>query len=165
MLNALILSPARRKLKVDHLARQPLVHLRISIESVVDGAPLLLIQNDLEHLGVVLLGAHALADNLDGVREILEDGVVHGSERAAARALLGLRVAGAVGALGAGQDAARGDEEDVAVGELLLELAGQAGGAYQYDEGGVLVEGVEWRWERTAAGPCGSQPREGRGRR
>ena len=40
--------------------------------------------------------------------------------------LLGLGGAAAVAALGAGQDAALSNEEDVAVGELLLELTGQA---------------------------------------
>ena len=41
--------------------------------------------------------------------------------------LLGLRGAGAVGALGAGKDAAGSDDQDVAVGELLLELTGETG--------------------------------------
>lgn len=49
-----------------------------------------------------------------------------GSQSAAARALLGLGVAGAGGALGAGKDAARGQDQDVAVGELLLQLTGEA---------------------------------------
>ena len=48
------------------------------------------------------------------------------SERARTRALLSLCRAAAVAALRAGQDAAGGDDEDVAVGELLLELAGEA---------------------------------------
>ena len=41
-------------------------------------------------------------------------------------ALLCLRGARSVGALGAGQDAAGSDDQDVAVGELLLELTGEA---------------------------------------
>lgn len=49
-----------------------------------------------------------------------------GSECARTRTLLGLRGAAAVGALRAGEDAAGGDEEDVAVGEFLFELAGEA---------------------------------------
>ena len=40
-------------------------------------------------------------------------------------ALLGLAGAGPVGALGAGQDAAGSNDQDVAVGELLLELTGE----------------------------------------
>lgn len=48
-----------------------------------------------------------------------------GGEGAGARALLGLGCARAGGALGAGQDAAGGDDQDVAVGEFLLELTGE----------------------------------------
>ena len=48
---------------------------------------------------------------------------MHGGQGAAVRAFLGLRGAGAVRTFGAGQDAARGEEEDVAVGELLFEFA------------------------------------------
>lgn len=48
------------------------------------------------------------------------------SESTAAGTLLGLGVARAGGALGAGQDAAGGQDQDVAVGELLLELTGEA---------------------------------------
>lgn len=49
-----------------------------------------------------------------------------GSQSTRARALLLLGVAGAGRALGAGQDAARGEDDDVTVSELLLELTGQA---------------------------------------
>lgn len=49
-----------------------------------------------------------------------------GGEGAGAGALLGLGVAGAGRALGAGEDAAGGQDQDVAVGELLLELTGEA---------------------------------------
>lgn len=50
------------------------------------------------------------------------------SQSAGTGALLLLGVAGAGRALGAGQDAARSQDEDVAVGELLLQLTGQAVG-------------------------------------
>jgi hypothetical protein len=50
---------------------------------------------------------------------------VDSGESAGAGALLLLVVAAAGGALGAGKDAARGEDEDVAVGELLLELTGE----------------------------------------
>ncbi len=53
---------------------------------------------------------------------------MYGSQCSAARALLRLRCAGAVGALGAGKDATGGEDEDVAVGELLLQLTGETGG-------------------------------------
>lgn len=92
---------------------------------MVDTTTLLLVKDDLEGLGAVLLGAGALADNLDGVDEISEDGVVDSSQSAGTGALLGLGGARVDGALGAGQDAALSNEEDVAVGELLLELAGE----------------------------------------
>ena len=42
-------------------------------------------------------------------------------------ALLGLAGAGPVGALGAGENAAGSNDQDVAVRELLLELTGEAG--------------------------------------
>ena len=93
---------------------------------MVNAPPLLLIQHDLEKLAAVLLGAGPLADDFDGIDQVGEDGLVHSGERAAARALLGLRGARAVRALRSGQDAAHGQEEDLAVGELLLELARQA---------------------------------------
>lgn len=115
------------ELEGDAAAGQLAVDLRVGVEAVVDAAALLLVQDDLEGLGAVLLGAEALADDFDGVDEVGEDGVVDGRQSAAAGALLLLGVAGAGGALGAGQDAARGEDQDVAVRELLLELAGEAG--------------------------------------
>jgi hypothetical protein len=121
-----LLSIALRELKCDALARQPLVHLRVSVKSVVDTTALLLVEDDLEDLGAVLLLAETLADDFDGVDEIVENGVVDGGESSRPWALLLLSGAAAVGALGARKDAARGDDEDVAVGELLLELTGEA---------------------------------------
>lgn len=115
------------ELEGDAAAGELAVDLGVGVEAVVDAAALLLVEDDLEELVAVLLGAEALADDLDGVDEVGEDGVVDGGEGAAEGALLLLVVAGAGGALGAGQDAARGEEDDVAVRELLLELAGQAG--------------------------------------
>jgi hypothetical protein len=92
---------------------------------VVNTTTLLLVEDDLEGLGAVLLGADALADDLDGVGEILEDGVVDGSESSRTGSLLLLGVAAAGRSLGAGQDAARSEDQDVAVRELLLELTGE----------------------------------------
>jgi hypothetical protein len=51
---------------------------------------------------------------------------VDSSQSTRTRALLLLGVARASGTLGAGQDAARSEDQDMAVRELLLELAGQA---------------------------------------
>lgn len=118
---------ALRELKVDVAASQTSVDLRVGVEAVVNTAALLLVEDDLEELGAVLLGADTLADNLNGVGEILKDGVVDGSEGSRTGSLLLLGVAGAGRSLGAGEDAARGEDQDMAVGELLLELTGQAG--------------------------------------
>lgn len=147
------------ELKVDALAGEALVDLGVGVEAVVDAAALLLVEDDLEDLAAVLAGADALADNLDGVDEVVQDGVVDGGQGARAGALLRLVAARAVAALGAGQDAARGDDQDVAVRELLLELTGDA----------VVPLARCENWERrprlTAAGPCASQREGERGRR
>jgi len=119
---------ALRELEVDVAACQTAVDLRVGVEAVVNTTTLLLVEDDLEELGTVLLGADALADDLDGVGEILEDGVVDGSEGSRTGSLLLLGVAAAGRSLGAGQDAARSEDQDVAVRELLLELTGETVG-------------------------------------
>jgi hypothetical protein len=134
----LVLSGGDGELEVNTLAGQSLVDLRVGVEAVVNTTTLLLVKNDLEDLGAVLLGAHALANNLDGVDEVGKDGVVDSSQSARTRALLGLAGARAVAALGAGQDAAGSDDEDVAVRELLLELTGQAGHVLVDDRRAVM---------------------------
>ncbi len=50
---------------------------------------------------------------------------MNGGQGSAARTLLSLGSAAAVAALGAGKDAARGEDQDMAVGELLLEFTGE----------------------------------------
>ncbi|KAI9166530.1 Dynactin subunit 4 [Paramyrothecium foliicola] len=117
---------ALRELEVDVAASETSVNLGVGVQAVVNATTLLLVEDDLEGLAAVLLGAETLANNLDGVGEVAEDGVVDSSQSARTGALLLLGVAGAGGALGAGQDAARGQDQDMAVRELLLELAGQA---------------------------------------
>ena len=78
------------------------------------------------------LAAGALAGDLGGVNNVLEDGILDGGQGAGARAGGG-RAGGAL--VGVAEDGALGDDEDVAAGELLLELA---------DELLVdLVEGLE----------------------
>jgi hypothetical protein len=89
-------STALWELEVDTLACQSLVHLRVGIEPVVNTAALLLVKHNLEDLGAVFLSAHALADDLDGVDEVVEDGVVHGCECAGSWSLLLLGCAAAV---------------------------------------------------------------------
>lgn len=118
---------ALRELEVDALAGEALVDLAVGVEPVVDAATLLLIENDLEDLAAVLAGTETLANNLDGEDEVGQDGVVDSSESPGLGTLLGLRSAGAVGTLGAGENAAGSNDQDVAVGELLLELTGEAG--------------------------------------
>lgn len=117
---------ALRELEVDVAASQTTVDLRVGVQAVVNTTTLLLVEDDLEELGAVLLGADALADNLNGVGEILEDGVVDSSESSRTGSLLLLGVARAGRSLGAGEDTARGEDQDMAVRELLLELTGQA---------------------------------------
>lgn len=123
---SLVLGAALGELEHDSMAGQPTVDLAVSVQAVVDTAALLLVQDNLQGLAAILLGADALADDLDGVDEVAEDGVVDGGQSARTGTLLGLSSARVDRALGAGQDAALSNEEDVAVRELLLKLAGQA---------------------------------------
>lgn len=163
------LSAALGELENDVTAGQTTVDLAVGVETVVDTALLLLIQNNLQGLAAVLLGADALADDLDGVDEVGKDGVVDSGQSAGTGALLSLGGARVDGALGAGQDAALSNEEDVAVRELLLELAGQT-----VEKNFALVPLCPWRRETmltvdvfrlTAAGSCGSPGEWERGRR
>lgn len=117
----LVLSGAAlRELKAYPTARQPSIHLRVSIESIINTTSLLLIQNDLKNLATILLGTDALTDDLNREDEVGQDSVVHGSQCSATGALLRLRCARPVGTLGTGEDAAGGEDENMAIGELLL---------------------------------------------
>jgi len=115
------------ELEVDTLAGEALVDLAVGVEPVVDTTTLLLVKDNLEDLAAVLTGTETLADNLDGVDEVGQDGVVDSSESSRLGTLLGLRRARAVGALGAGENAAGSNDQNVTVGELLLELTGETG--------------------------------------
>ena len=97
-----------RELKSNTTASQLPVDLGVSIESVVHTSLLLLIEDNLQCLAAIFLGAETLADDLDGVDEVGEDGVVNGGECSRTGSLLGEGCSGAVGALGAGENAARG---------------------------------------------------------
>jgi hypothetical protein len=118
-------SRALGELEVDRLASEALVHLGVGVQPVVHAATLLLVEHNLQELAAVLFGAETLANDLDGVDEVSQDGIVHRGEGSRARALLGLVGARPVGALGARENAARSNEENVAVGEFLLELTGE----------------------------------------
>lgn len=102
------------------------VHVTVGIQSVVNTASLLLVQNDLEQLAAVLLGAESLADDLDWVHNIAEDGFVDSGQCAGSGSLLGLCGSASVAALWSREDAALSKEDDVTIGELLLEFTGQA---------------------------------------
>ena len=119
------------ELEVDALASEALVDLAVGVEPVVDTAALLLIEDNLEDFAAVLAGAETLADDLDRVDKVGQDSVVDSGQGSRLGTLLGLVAARAVGALGTGKNAAGGNEDDVAVRELLLELTGQAI-RYQY---------------------------------
>jgi hypothetical protein len=134
-----------RELEDNTTAGEAAVDLRVGIQPVVNTTALLLVEDDLEDLGAVLLGAEALADDLNGVDEVGQDGIVDGGESAGARALLLEGVAGAGRALGARENAASGNEEDVAVRELLLQLAGEA-------LLNLMVLSQKWDWDKDNDG-------------
>jgi hypothetical protein len=69
-----------RELEIHNAASQLAVDLRVSIESVINTTLLLLIENNLEDLGAIFLGAETLADNLNGVDEVAEDSVMDSGE-------------------------------------------------------------------------------------
>lgn len=106
------------------LACQLLIDLAERIDLIVDARALLRVQEDLDDLVAVLLGADALADDLGRVHEVGQDRFVHGCQGARAWALL----RDAAAARGEWEDAAQGNEQHVAVGELLFELACEASG-------------------------------------
>ena len=90
------------------------------------------VQVNLDDALAIDLASGALAGDLGGVNNVLEDGILDGGQGAGARAGGG-RAGGAL--VGVAEDGALSDDEDVAAGELLLELA---------DELLVdLVEGLE----------------------
>ena len=154
--NLVVRATRNGELEASHSASELPVHLGVGVESVIHTTALLLIQDDLQHLAAIFLGASSLADDLNGVDDVSEDGVVNGGQSAGTGALLLLGGAAAVGALGAGENAARGQDQDVAVGELLLELAGQAlldlveageeGDRDEDDDGALVVADLEL-WE------------------
>ena len=93
-----------------------------------------LVQVDLEEPGAVEADAGPLANNLGGVDQIVQEGVVDRDQSAGARPLL-LQLVLLPGGLG--QDLTLGNEDNVLAGELLLQLADQP----DLD----LLEGLELR--------------------
>lgn len=131
---------------------------------MINTALLLFIENDLQQLGAIFLGTETLADNLNGVDKIVEDGIVDGGQCSGTGSLLCLAGAGTVGSLGAGEDTASGEDQDMAVGELLLELTGETG-TCMLDNVSHLGVLEELRGRCTVAAPCGNPGGMGRGQR
>jgi len=63
---------------------------------VVNTSLLLLIENDLQDLAAIFLGAKTLANNFDGIDEIGKDSIVNCGECSGTRSLLSLGCTGAV---------------------------------------------------------------------
>lgn len=121
----LVLGTGLGELEANTTASELSVNLRVGVKSVVNASSLLLIKDNLQDLAAILLGAETLANNLNWVDEVGKDSIVDSSESSRTWALLGLRSAGAVGTLWAGENTAGCKDQDVAVRELLLELAGK----------------------------------------
>lgn len=117
-----IRNPADREFKIAHPPRQLPVYLRIGVKSVVHAATFFLVKYNLQYLAAVFLGANALTHNLHWVYNIGQDRIMHSRQGSRAWALLSLAGSTTVGALGAREDAAGGEDQDMAVGKLLLEF-------------------------------------------
>ena len=122
-----------------------LIHRRVGLELVLDVVLVLGVQVHLEQAGAVDGDAHALAHDVGGAADVLEHGLVHfreGTGHGADVDALALVVEAEHGALG--------DEHHVLLGELLLELADEAG--LDALHGGPAAEGHEGRRWRTSWG-------------
>lgn len=113
------------ELKGHLTAGQLLVDGRECVDFVFDGRLLVLVEMHLDQLRAVQLDANALANNLGGEHQILEDGVVDRGQRSRTWSLLLQRVACVARRLG--QNLAFANEHNVLAGEFLLELAHQTG--------------------------------------
>jgi hypothetical protein len=112
-----------RKLKAHTPSSQLSINLPISVQPVIHPTLLLLIKNDLQHFTSIFLGPNPLADNLNRIDDIGQDGIMHRSQGTGARSFLSLRGPATVGAFGTGENASGSEDENVAVGEFLFELA------------------------------------------
>lgn len=125
------------KLEGDVFSGQLSVHLTESVNLVINNGLLFGIQEDLGNLVAIDLGADTLSDNLSGVDEVVEKVLVNSGEGSGTRSLLG----DARPPRRDGEDSAEGKEDNVSVGELLLEFAGKA--LLNFVE---LLE--EWHWDK-----------------
>jgi hypothetical protein len=143
------------ELENDGLSGELLVNSAEGVDLVVNTSTLLGVEEDLDDLVAVLLGADALANDQGGEDKVLQDGIVDSGQSARTGALL----------LDTGtttwrrKNAALRDEHNVTVGELLLELTSEA-------EETISIM-IWWGKRRviTAAGPCGNPAEEGPARR
>jgi len=110
-----------RELEDNVLAGQVLVHAGECVQTIAVGL-VFVVEVHFEELGAVLADACALANNLRGEDQVVEDGLVDGRQGAAAGAQL-LELARVARFLA--QDAALGDDDDRLAGELLLEFLDQ----------------------------------------
>jgi hypothetical protein len=143
------------ELEDDSLSGELLVDGAEGVDLVVNTSTLLGVEEDLDDLVAVLLGADALANDQSRVDKVLQDGIVDSGQSARTGALL-LDTAAATGGR---KDAALSDEHNVAVGELLLELTSET------DDTISITTWWEKRRTNTAAGPCGNPEEEGPARR
>merc|ERR1719410_762904 len=104
------------------LSGQLTVSGSVGVDSSFSGLSILGVQVDLHDLGSVNLVADALSDDLGGVADILQHGVVDSSQSPGPGAALPLD--SVVAAL-LGEDAALSDEDDMLATELLLEVGGK----------------------------------------
>jgi len=110
------------ELEDDVLASEPTIDLAEGIDLVVNTSTLLGIKENLDNLVAILLRTYTLTNDLSGVDKITEDSVMDGGESSAARTLL----LNARAAARKRKDAALSNEDDMAVGKLLLELTGES---------------------------------------
>jgi hypothetical protein len=126
------------ELEDDVLASELTIDLAKSIDLVVNTSTLLGIKENLDNLVAVLLRTYTLADDLGGVDKITKDSVMDGGESPTARTLL----LDARAATRKREDATLSNEDDVAVGELLLELTGESVRSISFRFEGPKEQGI-----------------------
>jgi hypothetical protein len=67
----IITHPSYGKLKPYSFPRELLVHLGVSIQSEIHASSLLLVQHHLQHFAPILPRSGTLADNLDGIDDVV----------------------------------------------------------------------------------------------
>lgn len=105
----------------DVTASELLVDRRERVELVLERGSVLGVKEALDQAAAVSSNTGALAGDLGGVNEVLEDRLVHSGEGARVRTGLLVTVLTA----GLAEDAALADKDNVAVRELLFELTGE----------------------------------------